>query len=267
MRAVQLGGAIGARVTASPEAWDWDWADLVVLVKRAAIRWQAEARRLKVPVVWDVLDFWAQPEDNALPREAMIAKVKAIQEAAGVSVLIGATQAMAEDIGGVYLPHHCRIGLAPAPIRDRAEVVAYEGTPKYLGQWRLALERSCASLGMRFVVNPIDIRHADVLVSFRDGKWDGWACRAWKSGVKQVNALVAGRPVLAQASAAGDEIITTGITFESMSYLSDALATITRWEVREDALQQGLNRGQEYQLPSVARSYAEVLRQSARRAA
>lgn len=267
MRGVQLGGAVGARMTVRPSPSDWAWADVIVLVKRAAVRWSAEARRAQVSVVWDVLDFWAQPEDNPLSRAAMIVKVRAIQQAAGVTALIGATRAMAVDIGGVYLPHHCRLGLQPGPIREKAAVVAYEGQRKYLGRWAKALEQSCAALGLRFVVNPPDIREADVLVSFRDGRWDGWVCRAWKSGVKQGNALVAGRPVLSQASAAGDDVAPTGITLETVGALTEALETVTRREFREDAFEQGRVRGQDYQLPAVAVQYAAILRQVARRAA
>ena len=47
--------------------------------------------------------------------------------------LIGSTQAMADEIEGVYIPHHYRPGLHARPVRDRIEVIAYEGTRKYLG--------------------------------------------------------------------------------------------------------------------------------------
>lgn len=267
MRGIQLGGAIGARVTAAPKPSDWAWADVVVLVKRAAIQWQAQARRLKVPVVWDVLDFWDQPEDNALPREEMIAKVRTIQEAAGVSVLIGATRAMAEDIGGIYLPHHCRVGLAPGQGRERAEVVGYDGTKKYLGRWATALEQSCAALGLRFVVNPPDIRTADVLVSFRDGRWDGWACQQWKSGVKHVNAIVAGRPIVSQLSAACEELQPFGFAIDSMDDLTEVLRSAASRETREQAYEYGRTAGHFYQLRSLGREYADILRKVSRRVA
>lgn len=269
MRGIQLGGAIGARVTTAPEPWDWEWADLVVLVKRAAIRWQAEARAVKVPVVWDVLDFWAQPEENDLGRDALIAKVRSIQEAAGVSVLIGATRAMADDIGGIYLPHHCRIGLAPAQIREKAQVVAYEGQRKYLGRWAAGLEQACAALELRFVVNPPDIRAADVLVSFRDGQWDGWACQRWKSGVKHVNALVAGRPIVSQQSSAWSELKTFGavINADTTDRLAEALRMAASREIRSEAYECSHKLAQTYQLPNVAREYSEILRLSAKRRA
>lgn len=267
MRGVQLGGAIGARVTVSPEPYDWDWADLVVLVKRAAIRWQAEARRVKVPVVWDVLDFWAQPEDNDKPREVLIEQVRMIQQAAGVRLLIGATKAMASDIGGVYLPHHCRVGLQPAPIREKAAVVAYEGQRKYLGRWAKALEQSCAELGLRFVVNPTDIREADVLVSFRDGQWDGWACRQWKSGIKHVNAIVAGRPMVSQSSAARDELRPFGKVVDTPEDLTEALNMAAVREFRAEVYEYGQKAAGAYQLYPWSLAYGDILEEVTRRAA
>lgn len=267
MRGVQLGGAIGARVTASPRPSDWAWADLVVLVKRAAMRWQVQARRLTVPVVWDVLDFWAQPEDNHLTRDDMIAKVRAVQQAAGVTALIGATGAMAADIGGVYLPHHCRLGLQPAPIREKAEVVAYEGQRKYLGRWAKALEQSCDALGLRFVVNPPNIRDADVLVSFRDGKWDGWACRRWKSGIKHVNAIVSGRPIVSQPAAARDELRPFGLVIETPAGLTEAISAASARECRADVYEYSLKAAGAYQLYQRSIAYADILEEVARRAA
>lgn len=267
MRGIQLGGAVGARATTRPVQSDWDWADLIVLVKRAAVRWRAEARRARVPVVWDVLDFWAQPDDNGLTREEMIAKVMAVQQTAGVTALIGATRAMAVDIGGVYLPHHCRLGLQPSPTREKAEVVAYEGQRKYLGRWAKALEESCAALGLRFVVNPPDIRSADVLVSFRDGRWDGWACHQWKSGVKHVNAIVAGRPIVSQYSAACRELDARGVVVLRMEDLTDSLRVAALLETRIAAYEYSRTAGCFYQLPAVAREYSDILWKVSRRAA
>lgn len=267
MRGVQLGRALGARVAATPTPRDWAWADLVILVKRAAIQWAAEAREVRVPVVWDVLDFWAQPKDNALTREALIAQVRAIQQACGASVLIGATRAMADDIGGIYLPHHCRLGVTPMMLRERAEVVGYDGTPKYLGRWRLALEQSCAALGLRCVVNPSDLRDVDVLVSFRDGRWDGWACRQWKSGVKHVNAIAAGRPIVSQPSAAASELAAIGQIVETPDALTDALQKVTSRGVRKGAYAYGQRMAGRFQVQAVARQYASILQNAARRAA
>lgn len=267
MRGVQLGAALGARVTAAPRPADWRWADVVVLVKRAAVHWQAEARQLRVPVLWDALDYWAQPQENAQPREAAIRQLRAIQQAARVDVVIAATQAMADDVGGVYVSHHSRLGVRPAPVRLTVEAVGYDGTPKYLGRWRVALEQACATLGLRFVINPADPRDVDALVSFRDGPWDGWICRSWKSGVKHVNAIVAGRPILTQPTAAHTELAPVGALVDTIEALTQGVRLVTCRETRDAAYQQGLARANAFSVEAIAERYRPILAGAQRRAA
>jgi hypothetical protein len=206
IRGVQLGAALGARVVHAPSEADWRWADLVVLVKRAGAMYAAQAHRFGVPIVWDALDFWRQPGDNHLSeadaRRLLAQQIETIRPA----LTIGSTRAMTAAAEGVYLPHHGWPGLTPTPARDEVQVVAYQGGEVFLGRWRQVLEAACQRRGWRFVVNPTDLRDADILVAFRDGQWDGWMCQEWKSGVKIVNAIAAGRPIITQASAAAREV-------------------------------------------------------------
>lgn len=259
MRAVQLGRAMGACVTSEPTAHDWAWADFVVLVKRAAIKWKHEVSQLRVRVAWDVLDFWEQPDDNQQAIHTMVQRVHDIQHEAGIRALVGATRDMANDLGGIYVTHHCRIGLTPTEPRKHAEVVGYDGTKKYLGRWGKALERSCAELGLRFVVNPPDLSTVDVLVSFRDGQWDGPLCRRWKSGVKYVNAIVAGRPVITQPCSARFELLPIGPVIDDMAHLTDALREACSDVVRADAYEMGKNVHKGFQVETVADYYADLL--------
>jgi len=267
MRGRQIAEALDARFTSKPVPSDWTSADVIVLVKRAAYVWRAEARATRVPLVWDVLDFWKQPSANQHTEQAYLREVFAISRELKVSRLIGATEAMAVAIGGVYLPHHCRIGLTPAPIRPRAETVAYDGSARYLGSWRVALERECTRHGLRFVVNPEEVGRADLLVAFRGEDWDGWVCRNWKSGVKYVNAIAAGRPIIAQACAAFDEIRPTGMTIEDPAQLGEAITAMTSVEVRQAAYEDGLRRGPAFTVDAIAARYQRLLRSVARRAA
>lgn len=263
MRGVQLGRAMGARVTSTPRATDWAWADVVVLVKRAAITWAAEARRCGKPVVWDALDFWEQPEDNHKPMAEMITAARQIATDAGVTTVIGATQRMASDLGGVYLPHHCREGLTPQPMRAKAERVGYDGTKKYLGRWLKALEDACRRLGLTFVLHPERLSDVDVLVSFRDGKWDGPVCRAWKSGVKYVNAIAAGRPVLTLGDDAFYEMRPYGYVVSDTRDLIDRLADVVTQDPRDTlrarAFEDGVRRGPLFTVEAVARDYQKIL--------
>ena len=117
------------------------------------------------------------------------------------------------------------------------------------------------------MVNPPDLRAVDVLVSFRDGKWDGWACRQWKSGVKYVNAIVAGRPILTQPTAASSELHPVGELVNHQADLVDALSAVTRDDVREAAYQQAVQRAVTFSVESVALRYQALLRDAVRCAA
>ena len=267
MRGVQLGRAIGARATPAPSANDWAWADLVVLVKRAAMQWHRQASSFRGPVVWDALDFWEQPIENGLTCDEAASRAQVTATMAGATTLIGATRAMADDLGGPYLTHHCRLGLKPTPPRKAPLMVGYDGQKKYLGRWLTALESSCSALGLTFVVNPVKLSDADVLVSFRDGRWDGEVCRRWKSGVKQVNAIVAGRPMLSQPSAAHDELLPVGTAIQSPDELTEALSVVTRRDVREEAYARGLTLAPEFQVSAVAAQYQALLNRVISRAA
>lgn len=267
MRGVQLGHALGARVALTPSEKDWTWAEAVVLVKRAAFTFQRDVSKLRVPVIWDVLDFWDQPDGNGRTEDDLVEQVKDTAETIRAVKIIGATQTMATAIGGEYVPHHCRIGLTPTPIRTRARVVGYDGQKKYLGKWLTALDAACQKLGLSFVVNPPDLRAVDVLVSFRDGKWDGWACREWKSGVKYVNAICAGRPIVTQPAAAYRELHPAGELVTHPVDLVDSLAYVTRDEMRELAYQDGLDRAASFTVEAIATQYAQMLLRATKAAA
>lgn len=222
MRGVQLGAALGARVTTMPSDDDWRWADLAVLIKKAGAKFAPMAHRLDVPIIWDALDFWRQPADNSVTPEQAMALGQAMIASMRPSLVIGATQAMANVLGGVYLPHHSWVGLEPTPARETVTVVAYQGGVVYLGRWKSAIEKECARRGWTFVINPSDLSAVDIVVAFRDGPWDGWICRQWKSGIKLVNAIAAGRPIVTQDSAAFRELNPVGSRIESFEELSDA---------------------------------------------
>ncbi len=267
MRGVQLGAALLARVTLKPTKADWLWADVVVLVKRATIEYRYDTRTATAPLAWDVLDYWDQPEQNDQPAADLARQVFAIRDRFEIATLIGATEAMANDIGGVYLPHHCRIGLTPTPPRDKSLIVGYDGTKKYLGKWLKSLIAACESLGLEFVIHPPDLREVDVLVSFRDGKWDGDVCRQWKSGVKYVNAICAGRPVLTQPAAAFSELKPVGEAITDPSELVSALERVTSQTMREIAYQDGVKRAASFTVEAVAKQYVAILQNALKVAA
>lgn len=267
MRGVQMAQAMGAHYASRASSIDWDWPDVIVLVKRAAEVWWKEAAASGKPIVWDVLDFWRQPRDNGLQPADLLPTIRQIAKEAHASTLIGATKAMAKDLGGIYLPHHSRIGVTPTPPRKAARVIAYDGSPRYLGSWRRALEHACLSRRLTFVVNPPDLSQADAFVSVRGEEWDGPICRQWKSGVKHVNAMVAGRPILTQTASAFHEIQPCGVIIENADYLDIALDHLTSAWFRVKAYEHGQLHAFEYTLDAIVEQYRRILIDVARRAA
>jgi hypothetical protein len=265
-KAFSAGKLAQARATTGPTDADWAWCDQIVLVKRAVDKFGQAAKATGHPIAWDVLDFWAQPGDNQTPVSALIERVASIRARLGIRTLIAATARMADDIGGHYITHHCRIDLTPTPIRATAAVVGYDGSARYLGSWRAVIETACEALGLRFVVNPSDLTQVDALVSFRGEKWDGEACRRWKSGVKYVNAIAAGRPILTQACAAYAEIGPVGATVETHGEVVDALADMTRMEERERAYEHAIHTAHRMTVNARIPDYSWIC-QSMRRAA
>jgi hypothetical protein len=264
MRGLQLGAALGARVTSQPAFLDWGWADAVVLVKRAGVVWCETAQRYRVPIIWDALDFWQQPGENGSSEKMARLRLEAELLMIQPVLMIGATEAMAAAGGGLYLPHHGRPNVHPSPARQLATTVGYDGDPRYLGRWAMALDRACQDRGWQFRINPTDLASCDLLVAFRDGEWDGWMNRQWKSGVKLVNAIRAGRPILSQASAAWDEIRPCGTIVEAMSDLPAALEAWAPWGVRDRAYADGLHRAVDYSVEAIGARYRSMIQHVAR---
>lgn len=267
IRGVQIGAALCARVTSRPSPDDWQWADLVVLVKHAAEQFGEEAAASGARIIWDVLDWWKQPDDNQSAISDVMQDVRAMQKRHVIHKLIGATQAMADEIDGVYIPHHSREGMVPTPIRDRIEVIAYEGTPKYLGPWKQILEQTADMIGAAFVVNPKRLSDADVVVAFRGGKWDGPICRRWKSGVKLVNAIAIGRPVIAQRSEAFFETSPCGAIVTEPAELMGMVQLFASAQSRRDVLERSRELAPDFTLETTVLRYRHLFDQVMRRAA
>jgi hypothetical protein len=242
IRAVQLGAAIGARVTSSPTDADWNGADRVVLLKKHAIPFALEARKRGLPIVWDALDFWQQPAENGADEKRALAlfheKCRLIRPA----TIIAATQAMADACDAAYLPHHTWHGLIPTPTREVVTVLGYQGNPNCFGIWHTFLSKACKSRGWRFVMDPPDLGQVDIVIALRDAHWNGWICREWKSGVKLGNAMAAGRPVITQESAAFRELKPVGCAIDGPDELDHALDRCACVDVRTAAIHQPLAR-------------------------
>jgi hypothetical protein len=237
IRGVQLARAMGA--TAEPHARNVQGLDLAVLVKRPTDDLLQRLHGAKVPLIWDVVDAWPQPAGNAWNRtrcmEWLAGQVKAMRPAG----IVAATRAMAQDCEGfgvpvLTLPHHARPGLKQNPIREDVKIVGYEGGEQYIGSWRPLVEAECLRRGWRFLVNPDELAEVDIVLALRDAT--GYAPRAWKSGVKAMNAKGSGTPCILNRESGYIEAATGGEYWaDSIADLREAFDSLAGQEERRRA--------------------------------
>lgn len=199
IRGEQLGGAIG---TVKPRATleDMRDADLVVLVKRPAPGQIEALQRSGKPWVWDLVDFYPQPECTGWSRKKAIGWVRDALRRAKPQGVVYPTCRMLDDCHqygkNAVVYHHHRPAIRHNPIRDRIQKVGYEGEATYLGDWGEAVEHECRRRGLEFVINPQELADCDVVVAFRGEHVNGYAQRHWKSNVKLANAHGSGTPFI-----------------------------------------------------------------------
>ena len=196
IRGVQLGRSIGADV--QPMAMDVAAYDVAIVIKRTPSDLIARIHRAGIPLVYDVVDGYPQPEGNAWNREQCVAWLRAQVVHVHPAAIVAATRAMADDCAEfglpvLALPHHARPGLRRAPIRP-LRTVGYEGAENYITGWRPHIERECKRRGLTFVVNPPSLGDVDIVLALRDST--GYAPRKWKSNVKLANAQALGLPLI-----------------------------------------------------------------------
>lgn len=221
IRGVQLGEAIGADVKPKASAAAYD---LSVLVKRPPDETQRSDTATRL--VWDVVDAWPQPRGNLWSRGECLMWLTEQMHALCPRAVVAATKAMAADLREVWpsmpvlaLPHHARPGLDQNPIRERVEVVGYEGSLRHLGVWADWLRLECARRGWRFAANTGRLADCDIVVAVRQDT--GYAPRNWKSNVKLANAQGSGTPIV-MAREAG--YIETASGFEDAEQFADTQA-------------------------------------------
>lgn len=200
IRGEQLGVACGAMVASQASIEQCRAADVIVVVKKAGPQLLQAVRDSGRPWAFDVLDAYPQPACAQWNREEAIAWVRGHLRSLAPTALIWPNQRMAEecDVGlpGLVLPHHHRPGIAKNPVRRKVEAVAYEGEPRYLGGLRDVIDAECTRRGWRFVVNPVQLADADIILAMRAGVAMNYATRHWKSNVKLANAHGSGTPFI-----------------------------------------------------------------------
>lgn len=174
-------------------------------------------------VVLDVVDGWAQPEDDLRvknleqARELFLQKWKPL----AFDAFIFPNRQMCEDLRDLvgpstFLYHHYRPGLQPIVIRERPRTLGYEGEATYLGEWKKVLVGICREFDLRLVVNPNRITDLDIGFAGRGGPYDAFLANRYKSNVKLANFIGAGIPCVVSAKeGAYSETAPKGVRFFS----------------------------------------------------
>lgn len=229
IRGEQLGAAIGATVMPEADLQTIAQHDVVVLVKRGSADLLQRIRAAGVPLVYDVVDAWPQPEGNSWGYRSCMTWLTSRIELLRPAAIVAATQAMAIDCRDFGVPvlrlqHHARPNQEANPVREHVRTVGYEGSVDHLGRWAAILRQECQRRGWRFVLNPQQLADLDVVVAMRERH--GYAAVRWKSGVKLSNAQATGTPFIGAPEA---------------GYLEQAVGGCERWSWTEEGLSMALD--------------------------
>ncbi len=189
------------------DAVDLEHFDLLCFVKRPIPKLMEAAKARKIPIVYDVVDAWAQPGDHGKVTDRESARALFSEKWADIprfDAFIFANRKMFNDLSAVagpstYIYHHYREGMGRNPMRQNVEKIGYEGNENYLGEWRPVLQDFCASKGIEFVVNPERLSDLDIGVSCRGGEFSCYLTNNYKSNVKLANWFGVGTPAVIHA--------------------------------------------------------------------
>lgn len=185
-----------------PSDGDLEQCDLLCVVKKHDPKLIQRARRMGKPVVFDIVDSWAQPDDGVKYTDKGMARelFGSAWREIGADGYVFPTRRMQEDLGSlvqenVTIYHHYWPHIQINPIREHVAVIGYEGAD-YLGHWLPRIESACAERGIRFLANPQNYTDLDVVVLARGGEHGNFLARNYKSNVKLANAYGSGTPAL-----------------------------------------------------------------------
>lgn len=238
IRGVQLGGAIGAKVVPKAPKSACEDADLIICVKRINHPFFNAVAASKRPWIWDLVDFYPQPDCTGWDRAKAIGWVQAQIERFKPTAVIWPNQRMRDDcdtgLPGAVIYHHHRPGSPRNPIRETVKRIGYEGEPRYLDEWMRAFGKECAARKWDFILNPLSIADLDAVVAVRGAKFNGYAQFHWKSNVKLSNAQGSGTPIIAAKEPSYLETSDGGVVWvDGIEDVSQALGQIVSRETRE----------------------------------
>lgn len=265
IRGQQLGLAIGAEPVMGGSFKSFDAA---IIVKRARGRADCLARLKaeRIPIIYDVVDGWPQPDGNKWGRNWCIDWMQQQLRLIQPKAIVAATQVMANDAAKLVslsvpilaLPHHALPAQPLNPIREQVRRVGYMGSDRHLGSWGNRISCFCAQRGWEFAMNPTTLAEIDIVIALREHT--GYAARNWKSNVKLVNAQATGTPcILARESGYIETASGAENWADNDEELLRAFDELTDYQTRRDKSDQLLEFGKRFALESIAATYKEWL--------
>lgn len=233
IRGEQLAATMGAAFSVRASDKEIGTATIVVLVKRPDPGTLSKLHRFNKRFVWDVVDAWPQPHGNSWSRDQSVRWLRGEISRINPAAVVFPTTRMLEDSNwagpSLVLPHHSDPRYVADSRRFNPQrVLAYEGSPVYLGVWDEQLSLECSARGWIFRKNS-DLRGADYAVALRDVS--GYPAPAWKSNVKTANAHALGLPVIASPELGYLEFaVGTEKWVSTRAQLSQALDAVARLE-------------------------------------
>ena len=242
--------------------------DAFVIVKRPDLAILSKLKQHSVPIIYDVIDAWAQPADGIATHNVGQARslFKRKFDGIGPDSAIFANRQMEADLGTLVphsttIYHHSAPWLTVNPIRPEVKTIAYDGEHRWLGPWEQTINRVCDRFGWRFVVNPEQLADVDIVIAVRGGMHDNFLAQSYKSNVKLANAYASGTPCLMQRE--GIAYQETGINevrfFSTDEELVAGLEVLRSWEIRSAISAAFIDEAKKYSITEIARQYEHYL--------
>lgn len=231
--------------TSKPQPADLDACDALVVVKMPDFTVIDAARARGLPIIYDALDFWHQPQSRwrRPSEEQQLSGVGAARhlfrkhfEAINPDLIICVTKKMADHLSvfapTTWLPHHADPRLPDAASYHRnpsARTLLYFGKCSFLREWEPRIGRACAKQGVTFTACDIGDAGfvapppAKAMIAVRGGRDGCWLSRNWKSNVKAATAARLGLPLVAWPEAGYVETAPESYWFTNTAELETAL--------------------------------------------
>lgn len=246
IRGDQLGRAIGADVRPNADRNTVKKYDLAIFVKRVP-SWVPE-----VPSIWDMVDCFSQPSVKS--HHVVLSEI--IAKKSNFTASIAATEKMRIDTCAEFvLPHHYREGIEESQVRPMIRAVGYEGSERYLGEWRPVIESECRKRGYAFIVNPARLSDCDLLIGVRGEKWRSPETDKWKSNVKMANAVAACVPFIGLPESGYSEMNLPFYAVNSPSDIGLAFDYLKDFEIRINIADKYREEKKYYSLDEVSKRY------------